>query len=93
LESVVELRTGCSVHHLFYQSKKNKMVDETLIDWGLKPLTLALTFNLDGFGFTPSVLGCIPSLENIVVNEINLVQMSLACYVDTWSWELVTQNI
>lgn len=35
-ESMVELRTGCSVHQLFYESKKNKMVDETLIDWGFR---------------------------------------------------------
>lgn len=35
-ESVVGLRTGCSVHQLFYESKKNKMVDEALIDWGFR---------------------------------------------------------
>lgn len=36
LESMVELRTGCSVHQLLYKPKENKMVDETLTDQGFK---------------------------------------------------------
>lgn len=83
LESMVELRTGCSVHQLL--SVREKMVDETLLDWGLKPLTLTLTFNswwiwIHSFCIRVYTI----TQKTLWLMKINLVQMSLACYVDTW---------
>lgn len=81
---IVELRTGCSVHQFFCYLRTTKWWMKLLLIGDLSHGLWLWPLTLDGFGITPSVLGYIPSLWDIVVNEINLVQMSLACYVAAW---------
>lgn len=95
LESIVGLRTGCPVHQLFINPRKTIWWMAFVLTWDSNPLALALIFNSWWFWISPSVLGCKPSLWNIVVNEINLVQMSLTLlcwYLVYWNF-LVIQNM